>query len=375
MTAFKVAHAAAEDWAHAVKECADRLGRIDDDSTLGFVYVTDMLAGDLASILTYLRQKTGVEQWVGTVGLGICVGGATGVAEYFDRPAVVTMLAALPKDAFCVFPSIAKSVEQLSDGLRAWVGRTAPSIGLVHADPAHEGMAGLIEELAAETTGFLVGGLTSSRAAAHQVAGRLTGGGVSGVLFSSEVPVLTGLSQGCTPIGRSHEISDCVDNVLIGLDGRRALEVFKEEIGADLAADLSSLGGLIHAALPIHGSDTGDYLVRSLIGIDPERGWLAIAGQVDPGDRVIFVRRDPKTAAADLIRMLEHLKQRLDRPPRGGVYVSCIARGPNMFEESGAEMAMIRETLGDFPVVGFYANGEISFNRLYAYTGVLTLFL
>ena len=36
---------------------------------------------------------------------------------------------------------------------------------------------------------------------------------------------------------------------------------------------------------------------------------------------------------------------------------------------------MIREALGEFPLVGFFCNGEISHNRLYGYRGVLTLFL
>jgi small ligand-binding sensory domain FIST len=36
---------------------------------------------------------------------------------------------------------------------------------------------------------------------------------------------------------------------------------------------------------------------------------------------------------------------------------------------------MIHETLGEFPLVGFFANGEIFNQRLYGYTGVLTLFL
>ncbi len=370
MTTFKVVHAAAEDWAHAVKACTDRLGRMDDENVLGFVYVTDLLAEDMTSILTYLRQKTGIEQWVGTVGIGICAEDT----EYFERPAIAVMVAEMPADAFRVFPSVTGS-EQLGSTVLEWVERRTPSLGLIHADPEHEGVIELIEEVASSTSGFLVGGLTSSRSAHHQIAGRITGGGVSGVLFSSDVPVVTGLSQGCAPIGGSHVISDCLDNVLIGIDGRRALDVFREDIGAELSADLSSVSGLIHAALPIHGSDTGDYMVRSLVGIDPARGWLAIAGQIEPGDRVIFVRRDPESAAADLAQMLERLKERLDGPPKGGVYISCIARGPNLFDEEGAEMAMVRAALGDVPLVGFYANGEISFNRLYSYTGVLTLFV
>ena len=41
------------------------------------------------------------------------------------------------------------------------------------------------------------------------------------------------------------------------------------------------------------------------------------------------------------------------------------------------EMCVVLEAdraLGDVPLAGFYANGEISHNRLYGYTGVLTLF-
>ena len=52
-----------------------------------------------------------------------------------------------------------------------------------------------------------------------------------------------------------------------------------------------------------------------------------------------------------------------------------MARGPNMFGDEGKEMSLIRDHLGDLPLVGFYGNGEISNNRLYGYTGVLALFL
>jgi small ligand-binding sensory domain FIST len=45
-----------------------------------------------------------------------------------------------------------------------------------------------------------------------------------------------------------------------------------------------------------------------------------------------------------------------------------------MFGEDSVEMKTIRQELGDIPLVGFFANGEISHNRLYGFTGVLTLF-
>ena len=74
--------------------------------------------------------------------------------------------------------------------------------------------------------------------------------------------------------------------------------------------------------------------------------------------------------------MTANLKRRVDnRPIRGGLYVSCAARGPNQFAAPESETAIIRDALGDFPMVGFFANGAPNRDRIYACTGVLTLFL
>ena len=371
MQPFKSAHSTADSWGRAAKECVAGLGARPDGANLGFVYVTDVFAADLSSILTYVRQKTGIEHWVGGVGLGVCAG----VEEYFDHPAVAVMAASFPESAFRVFPTISEDTGELPADFRSWVDSAQPSFGIVHGDPENANTPRLIEALGRDTSGFLVGGLTSSRTVSLQVAEGVTEGGVSGVLFAPEVPVATGLSQGCAPIGESHVVSDSVDNVIIGLDGRPALDVFKDDIGEVLARDLNRVAGYIHAAFPIEGSDTGDYVVRNLIGIDPARGWLAVGDSVETGSRVMFVRRDPESAEGDLVGMLDKLKRRFDAPPRGGIYISCVARGANMFGEVGREMELIRDRLGAFPLIGFYASGEISNSRLYAYTGVLTLFL
>jgi small ligand-binding sensory domain FIST len=370
MKTFTVAHSAGADWAHAAQGCADALAKTATAANLAFLYVTDALAEDVGNILAYLRQRTEIEHWVGTVGVGICAN----ETEYFDRPAVAVMAMDLPQQSFRLFPCISQTVNQMSAENQSWIAEVSPTFGILHGDPHNASTPQLVEDLAEETPVFLVGGLCSSRSVCHQVAGRLTGGGVSGILFAPEIGVQTGLSQGCTPIGESHVISDCLDNVVIGLDGRKAVDVFKEDIGDDLAGDLGLVAGNIHAAFPLPGSDTGDYLVRNLIGIDPVHGWLALGDQVAPGDRVMFVRRDSKSAREEMMAMLANLKKRLTAPPRGCVYFSCIARGANMFEKPGQETAMIREVLGDVPLVGFSCGGEISNGRLYGYTGVLALF-
>ena len=74
--------------------------------------------------------------------------------------------------------------------------------------------------------------------------------------------------------------------------------------------------------------------------------------------------------------MLADIKKRAGSAPvRGGLYFSCCGRGPNQFGPDSDELKMITDELGEFPLVGFFANGEISNNRLYGYTGVLTVFL
>ena len=377
MTPFKYAHSDAEGWAGIARALVDDLLGGEDlthdegEALLGFLYVTDVVSEDMGSILTYLRQATGIDDWVGTVGIGIC---ATGV-EFFDRPAAAAMVARLPENGFYVFPAILDEIEELTAEAESWIKTPSSPFGIIHGDPNNIKSAALIEELGLRTSGFLVGGLTASRSAQPQIAGDITGGGVSGAFFAPGVEVATGLTQGCLPVGPTHVVSDCLDNVIFGLDGKGALDVFKDDVGELLSRDLKRAAGYIHAAFPIEGSDTGDYVVRNLVGIDPDRGWLAVGENIQAGNRVMFVRRDPKSAEEDLIAMLENLKARLPCPPRGGVYFSCTARGPNMFGEEGKEMSIVKDILGDVPLVGFFGNGEVSNNRVYGYTGVLALFL
>lgn len=376
MTSFKVVHSEAEDWVQAAKKCADEFCQSNDAYTLGFIYVTDNLAENLASILTYLRKETGIQHWVGSVGVGICAVASNnryGSAEYFDQGAMAVMAMALPTNTFQILPTIESKFEELPSETLNWIDESGSLFGVVHGDPANVLVPSLIEELTAKTSGFLVGGLTSSRTQSYQVADQVTSGGLSGVMFSPSLEVVTCLSQGCVPLEGSHLISDCIDNIVIGLDGRAALEVFKEDIGEELVADLAQVPGLVHAALPIEGSDTGDYLVRPLVGIDDERGWLAIGEHVETGQRIFFVRRDPLSAEIDMRNRLENLKKRFGKKPRAALYYTCVGRGPSMFGIEGHELSIIEDVFSDVPLIGFFGNGEISYNRLYGYTGVLTL--
>lgn len=382
---FAAGHAQGEtdaDWGRLTLDCVSQLGPAADRAELGFLYVTDALAAHLPKIVALLRQSTGVKTWAGSVGVGIAASGA----EYFDCPAMAVLVASLPNDAWRLIPNLERDDPQVGVGplaaVKQWADAQAsgpmsgPPLGVVHADPRNPQLSQLVTGLADAVSGFLVGGLASSRGAMDQVAGEtVVRGGVSGVLFAPNVAIATGLSQGCSPIGPVRNVTAARQNVLFEIDGRPALDVFKQDIGEVLARQLEKVAGYIHAAFPVTGDDTGDYLVRNLIGIDPERGWLAVGERVAPGDRILFVRRDRAAAEEDLVRMIRRLKRGTAAPPKAGLYFSCVARGPNMFGPDSAELAILRRELGDFPLVGMFCNGEISKNRLYGYTGVLTLFL
>ena len=95
--------------------------------------------------------------------------------------------------------------------------------------------------------------------------------------------------------------------------------------------------------------------------------------------QVVVHRSKGRLAARqDLIRMTTELREEIESEGhtiRGGIYVSCVARGEALFGDAGLEMDLIKANLGEFPLVGFYANGEIARDTLYGYTGVLTLFI
>lgn len=385
---FALAHAAAgapgddragDDWAGLARRCAAQLGpRSAGDTggpggpggtvgTLGVLYASEAVADDLASIVTFLRERTGVAHWVGAVGPAVC---ATG-AEYGDEPALAVLIADLPAADFHVLPPVGDGLG--SDRLKAWMDRAQPRFGVVHGNPRHEDTLLALDMVAAAGDLFLVGGLTSA-VGYGQIADNVSDGTLSGVLFAGDTAVVTGLTQSCVPIGAVHTISAGRDNVIGTLDGQRALDVLQ----ADMAAGTSNgeeFDGTVAAGLIVAGSDTNDYMVRNLVGIDPDSGRVAVGSEVTVGDRLVFVRRDRQAAVADMGRMLDDVARRAGRQIRGALYHSCIARGASLFGAGAVEARMIQDALGDVPMIGMFGNGEFSNSRLYTYTGVLTLFL
>ena len=380
--------------------------------TLALLYVTDHYAGAAQEILDHLSgELPGVTDWAGTVGVGVSANNA----EYFDEPAMVVMLCDVPSDQYRVFSGVAP----LNLGFEA---HTA----LVHADGNTADLAELLQEMAARTaTGYLFGGLAASRSQTVQFAasgdGNIPGhgaakgvfsGGLSGVAFGADVHLVSRVTQGCQPVSGMRRVTACERNVVTALDGKPALDTLLDDLAVSLERPEEALGairatlvGLVRTgdadgsnALGRMGNFGSDVIVRHIIGLDPARRGVAVSDLLEPGMRMAFCQRNVQAARADLVRICAEIREELEPAElsleavsalaspsllpssapgnriAGAVYVSCSGRGGPHFGGPSAELQIVRRALGDVPLIGFFAGGEIARHHLYGYTGVLTVF-
>jgi small ligand-binding sensory domain FIST len=357
---FAAAHAFAEDWREAADACLAAL-TLPQGANLGFLYFSDRYAAHAEALLARLREGSGIAHWVGSIGLGVC-GAGTGA---LDAAGISVLVGRFPQDAFRVF----SGRQRLGP-----IGAETPYFAVVHADPRTPDMPGLVADMAGKlASGFVTGGLSSARGEAIQIADGVLSGGISGVAFAESVRVATRLTQGCAPLAGHHRITACDGNVIESIDNRAALDVFREAAGESLARDLARAAQTVLVGLLAPGRE--DYVARHVIGVDPRSRMIAINETVEAGQGLLFCRRGGDAAATDMRRMLDELRASLPGPPQAALYFACVGRASNMFEKDASELEMIRASFGDLPLAGFFAAGEISHDRLYGYTGVLTLFL
>lgn len=388
--------------------------------SLALLYITDHYASEAEAILEHLSAELPeVTDWAGTVGVGI----AANNVEYFDEPALAVMLCDLSPDQYRVFSGVAPLA---ASGRAAGVDGFEAHTALVHADGHTPDLAELITEVADRTTsGYLFGGLVGSRSDSVQFAfssaGTLQGhgaasgvfhGGLSGVAFGPGVDLISRVTQGAQPVDRERTVTAADGNLVLSLDHEPALDVLLRELGISLEQPEAAMprlrATLVGLTPPIaeagvrspqrRGQFGPEVTVRHIIGLDPGRRGVAIADVAPVGSRLAFCERNVQAARADLIRVCAEVREELEpeelslplataletpeadaapQPARriaGAVYVSCAGRGGPHFGSPSAELQIVRRALGDVPLVGFFAGGEIAHHRLYGYTGVLTVF-
>ncbi|HEX2933038.1 MAG TPA: FIST N-terminal domain-containing protein, partial [Candidatus Binatia bacterium] len=205
---------------------------------------------------------------------------------------------------------------------------------------------------------------------------------VAGAYLSGAFDVRVDITQGCQPISEPMVITKAENNLIYEIDHRPALEVFAKLLKGPLAEDLRRALMVLFVGLPADRTENsvgpGKYLVRNIVGLDPEKGILGVSEEVREGEAMVFTMRDGQRAREDLGQMLQRQKEGLaGKKPAFGFYFNCCARGRSLYGISDIDSAYIRQALGDIPLIGMFGGYELApmggANHLFAYTGVLAL--
>ena len=338
-------------------------------------------------LLADLQQVTMAEKIVGCSGLGVL----TGQGEIDAGPGIA--VAALSSDTITTDPFLYQPLRERDREMGEWL---APRFGNVSQgnkilalfpDTYNTQPQALIQGLE-EGLGYipLVGAGCSENAAAgrsYQICGaQITTNAAAGLLLRGEFATTIGITQGCQPVTEAMVVTKGENNLIFEIDHRPAFEVFSRVIGAPLLANLRRALAFVFLGVPAEREKNsvaaGDYLIRNIIGIEPQKGILAIGDEVWEGQKIVFTLRDGQRARDDLTQMLQRQSAQLGgRKPGLGLYFNCCARGPALYGLPGIDTAYIQNVLGDFPLIGFFGNFELGplggKNHLLAYTGVLVL--
>ena len=226
----------------------------------------------------------------------------------------------------------------------------------------------LLDHLAVSAPGVpVLGGLSSGRTAGGSAAlfigDEVRGDGAVAVVLDG-IETLPCVSQGAAPMGPEMTITAAEGNVIHELAGRPALSAIEYAV-AQLPVDERSLvaaglliGIVIDAGRPEY--EQGDFLVRGVLGADPQTGSVAVGTQVSAGQIIRLHARDARSADDDLRRSLRlHATALGDQPPAGALVFSCNGRGRGMFGIPDHDASAVSRELSGAPAAGFFAAGEI----------------
>ena len=338
-------------------------------------------------LLEPLRGVTATDQIAGASAAGIL----TGAGEVEGRHGLAVLV--LASDQMQARPFLFQPLRERDREVGAQIARCAANRAdqnslLTLFPDTYNGQPQRLLQALDQEAGFVpaVGaGATENGAvqATYQLCGdALTTNAVAGMVWSGSFHAGVDITQGCQPLTGPMVITKAEKNLIFEIDNRPALEVFARLLKGPLAEDIRRALQVLFVGLPADRNENsvaaGKYLVRNIIGLDPEKGILGVAEEVREGQAMIFAFRDGQRAREDLNQMLARQAENLrGKKPAFGLYFNCCARGASLYGIPGIDSAYIRQALGDFPLIGMFGGYELAplggANRLFAYTGVLVL--
>jgi small ligand-binding sensory domain FIST len=385
---FAAALSTQDDSAIAVDEvCREALGRLGATPNLALVFVSQHHADTWARIGALICDAIGTENLLGCTGESIVGNGR----EVEDSPAISLWLAALPDTQV---KAMHLSFEQTPEGgsfagwpvdlPEAWPqGAAMLLLGEPFSFPADE----LIRRLNEDQPGVpVLGGMASGGVAPGEnklLGGRNSyGGGAVAALISGAVQVRSVVSQGCRPIGQPFVVTKAEGNIIYELGGVPAMTRLQEVYGTLSERERMLVRNGVHVGRVLseyqEKFQRGDFLVRNVMGADPRVGAIAVGDFMRVGQTVQFHIRDEQTADEDLRELLQQAKARGESAAQGALLFTCNGRGTRLFSAANHDAGLVQEIIGNVPVAGFFAQGEIGpvggKNFLHGFTASVALF-
>ncbi len=360
--------------AAAFDECASGLENELDGLAPHLVaaFVSPHYASHYESLTKLVAERFGDALLVGCSGGGV-IGAAT---EVENRPGLALSAAYLPDVRLTPFHIQYGALPDGDAPPDEWGELVGTPIGadvdfLILADPfSMQGEQLLMGLDYAFPRSAKIGGLASG--AHHEGGNALYLGvetytsGVVGVAFEGDVQIDTVVAQGCRPIGDLMHITSCRRNILLEVDGRTPFEILKEiflslnERDRELAQHSLFLGVVMDELND--DPRLGDFLIRNIVGVDAQRGALAVGEMLKEGQTVQFHLRDAETSSQDLSAMLEQYAAGLSDGGQygaGAMLFQCLGRGSYLYGRPDHDTDMFRDVVGAVPLTGFFCNGEI----------------
>lgn len=360
----------AESTSTAIGEVLDQIGDIDTPVDLAAVFATVEHRDQLDEVRRRLDKAVQPRVLIGSSAEGVL---ACDVERDGGRAGLAVLLGQLPGVTLSPFSyddvdweAALQSPETLRDVLH--IPESNLRAVLMLADPFSVPMVHLLPLLSdAFPRVPIMGGMASGAEAANEnrllLDDRVFCGGGVGLAIAGHVAVDCTVSQGCRPIGRSYVITRSRQHLVQELGGQPILSVIDQVVDQLDAEDqaLVQRNGLLVGRVIDEYKDRfgrGDFLIKNIIGADREQGFVGIGdAQIRVGQTIQFHIRDQKTAEEDFMLLLEG--QQLHGAAAGGLLFSCNGRGTRLFDRENADVEMVRRALGDIPLAGFFAAGEI----------------
>jgi small ligand-binding sensory domain FIST len=350
----------------AVIEVAESLRHeIGTNASLGVLFLTQEWRPHLEDTLELIRLHGHVPQLVGCSGWGV-IGNRR---EIEHEPGFSLILFSLPAESFSIAQISETQIEESTGGeyWRTVTGLPVKDVTswILLANPHFGGTESWLEEWSAAYPKVpIMGGLASSTGSEIFLLkdGEATNAPVLAIAMKRGLLVRPLVSQGCRPIGEPSPITKAEQNLIMEIGNLPAYQALEAAFLSIPAEQRVSVRNNLFLGLAvseyIEDFKQGDFLIRNILGADPQIGALAVGAHPRVGQTVQFQLRDSKSAREDLVLASEQAKTGLSGPI-GILLFSCAGRGKGLFGTSDHDAVTLADILGNIPLAGFFCNGEI----------------